>query len=92
MASNYLKYNSPVTNGGTAVQTAVDQVLTAWRAFERIKAEMDALVGSPADYTQLTAAYGLVVGTEQAFYNHVAAIKANLDTACPDLANLDATV
>lgn len=90
MASSYIKYNQPAqTRGGNAVYAAVNDVLTAWYASQRIKAEMDAMVGSPADYTQLETPFGLVAGTGQAFYNTVVGMKANLDTTSASLNTLD---
>lgn len=88
MASTYIHYN-PSLKGGAAVYTAVNATLGAWYSAQRIKAEMDSLVGSPADYTQLEAPFGLVAGTGQAFYNTVVGMKANLDTTCASLNTLD---
>lgn len=90
MASSYIKYNQPAqTRGGNAVAAVVNEVLGAWYAVQRIKAEMDSMIGSPADYTQLETPFALVAGTGQAFYNTVVGLKANLDTTCATLNTID---
>jgi hypothetical protein len=84
-----IKYNSPVTDGGNFIWTIVNHTIVAWQAAQRVRAEMDSLVGSPADYTKLEAPFGLAVGTGQAFYNTIVALKVNLDTACVSIGDMD---
>jgi hypothetical protein len=88
MASNYIKYQTN-TAGGQAVWNVVDGVLKQWYAVQRIKAEMDSLLGNPADYTALVTPFGLETGEGQTFYTAVANLKANLDAACAALKDMD---
>ncbi len=83
MSSPYITYKN------STVSSLVSQTLTNWYLLQRIVAEMNSLVGSPANYAALETPFGLAAGTGQAFYNTVVGFKASMDTACPVLANLD---
>jgi hypothetical protein len=88
MASTQVKYDTRTT-GGQTLWGIVSQTLQTQATLSRIKNEMDAIVGSPADYTQLEVPFGLVAGTGQTFYNLVAGVLANLNTTCVTLPQLD---
>lgn len=88
MASSYIKYDASKA-GGQAVWNIVDGVLKQWYAIQRLKAEMDALIGAPADYTTLETPFGLSAGTGQTFYTAVINLKTNLDAACASLKDMD---
>ena len=83
MASSYITFSN------ATISSLVNQTLTNWYLLQRIAKEMDALIGSPADWTVLETTYGLGVGKGQAFYNTIVGLKAAMDTACIPLANLD---
>ncbi len=93
MSSNYLKYGPSQVSaggGGAFAYGIVNGVLTAWYDVQRLKTQMDSLVGTaPVDYTQLEVPFNLTAGTGQAFYNTIAGLKSNLDTTCASLNTVD---
>lgn len=84
-----IDYNSTGTGGGAAVWGVVNGTLTAWYGAQRLKAEMDSLIGVAPDYTKLEVPFGLPAGTGNAFYTAFVNLVANLATASGALKDMD---
>ncbi len=93
MASTRIKYDSHSTVGGTAIAGLVNTVISQSQLADRIKGNLDAMVGSnPPDYVALETEFGLDAGQGQIFYNVLVNLKVNLAAACSELVRLDKVI
>lgn len=84
-----IDYGASGTGGGAAVWSVVNGALTAWYSAQRLKAEMDSLIGAVPDYTKLETPFGLPSGTGNVFYTAFVNLVANLGTASAALKDMD---
>lgn len=87
----YIKYDASKP-GGQAVWNVVNGVLTQWYAVQRVKSEMDSIMGNPADFSLIETPFWLETGHGEEFYTAVSNLKANLDAACAALKDMDKVI